>query len=266
MKFAFSTLGCPGWSWDEIVSSAKDLGYDGIELRGIENEMFVPSALPFSPENINDTQQRLEKLNIQIPCVTSFCKLHDLQNIEVQLNEGIAYIEFAAKMEIPYVRVLGDTAPAPGIDINDSYVRENIEKLVEIAATNNVTLLIETNGVYAESSRLSKLLSSINNNNVGVLWDIHHPFRYFNESIETTWANIGKYVKHVHVKDSLVNDGKVVYKMTGSGDVPVSEAIKLLKDNGFNGFVTLEWVKRWNMELEEPGIVFSKFIYFGREI
>ena len=34
MKIAFSTLGCPEWSWEDIYSMAKDTGFDGIELRG----------------------------------------------------------------------------------------------------------------------------------------------------------------------------------------------------------------------------------------
>ena len=33
MKVSFSTLGCPEWSWAEITSMAKDLGFDGIEIR-----------------------------------------------------------------------------------------------------------------------------------------------------------------------------------------------------------------------------------------
>ena len=35
MKLAFSTLGCPGWMWRDILSAAADLGYDGIEMRGL---------------------------------------------------------------------------------------------------------------------------------------------------------------------------------------------------------------------------------------
>ena len=42
MKIAFSTLGCPGWSWDEIFATAKDMGLYGIEIRGVGNEMFAP--------------------------------------------------------------------------------------------------------------------------------------------------------------------------------------------------------------------------------
>ena len=46
MKFAFSTLGCPDWNFNEMISTAKDLNLDGIEIRGIENEVFAPFAKP----------------------------------------------------------------------------------------------------------------------------------------------------------------------------------------------------------------------------
>ena len=35
MKIAFSTLGCPDFDWSDIYSMAKDLGFDGIEIRGL---------------------------------------------------------------------------------------------------------------------------------------------------------------------------------------------------------------------------------------
>lgn len=47
MKISFSTLGCPGWSWDDMIVTAKDIGFDGVEVRGIGNELYVPNAKPF---------------------------------------------------------------------------------------------------------------------------------------------------------------------------------------------------------------------------
>ena len=35
MNLSFSTLGCPNWTWREIIAAAVDLRYNGIELRGI---------------------------------------------------------------------------------------------------------------------------------------------------------------------------------------------------------------------------------------
>ena len=35
MKISFSTIACPDYSWVDIYSMAKDLGFDGIEIRGM---------------------------------------------------------------------------------------------------------------------------------------------------------------------------------------------------------------------------------------
>jgi len=45
------------------------------------------------------------------------------------------------------------------------------------------------------------------NDAVAALWDMHHPYRFFNESPETTVQNLGAYIKHVHVKDSVMENG-----------------------------------------------------------
>ena len=49
MKLSFSTVGCPDWSWGEIVAAASDLGYDGIELRGLGRELYTPGLSLFAP-------------------------------------------------------------------------------------------------------------------------------------------------------------------------------------------------------------------------
>ena len=40
MKLSFSTLGCPDFSWTDIYSMAKDLNFDGIEIRGLGDDIF----------------------------------------------------------------------------------------------------------------------------------------------------------------------------------------------------------------------------------
>ncbi len=95
-----------------------------------------------------------------------------------------------------------------------------------------------------------------------MLWDIHHPYRFFNETPEFTFRNIGRYIKNTHVKDSVFKDGKIAYRMMGYGDVPIFDALKTLKGAGYQGFITLEWTKRWNKELQEPGIVFYHYVSY----
>ena len=47
MKLAFSTLGCPEFGWSDVYSMAKDLGFQGIEVRGLGDELFDGKTKPF---------------------------------------------------------------------------------------------------------------------------------------------------------------------------------------------------------------------------
>ena len=61
-----------------------------------------------------------------------------------------------------------------------------------------------------------------------------------------------------------MRDGKVEYRMMGYGDVPVFDALKLLREGGYEGYISLEWVKRWCPDLQEPGIVFAHYATYMR--
>lgn len=265
MKLAFSTLGCPDWSWEDMIVTAKDLGFDGIEVRGIENELHVPNARPFLPENIESTKARLEKMNLKIPCLTSSCYLYDKCGISNHMNEGRQYIDLAHTLGVPYVRVLGDRNPEPGEGIDTGFVTENLSALGDYAQGKGVKVLIETNGIFADSLEVRRCVERTGLKNVGILWDIHHPFRYMNEPAAETYNNLKDYIKHVHIKDSKIENEKVRYKMMGYGDVPVAEVLELLKKDNYEGYVTLEWVKRWCSDLEDPGVVFSHYINFVKD-
>ena len=259
MKLAFSTLGCPGWSWEEIYATAKDLDLNGIEVRGIESEIYAPETKPFKPENIEKTLQTLKKLNIEVPMLTSAAYLFDKERQEEALSEAKAYIDLAQKIGSPFVRVLGDKDGAPGIERDLDFVREMYIKVCEYASDKNVSPLIETNGVLADSKVMADFMGSVNCENAGILWDIHHPYRYFGESPETTLNNLDGNIKYLHIKDSVMKDGMVSYRMLGYGDVPVLDCLKQMHKNGYEGYVSLEWVKRWCPDLQEPGVVFSHF-------
>ena len=70
MKIAFSTLGCPDFTWPEIYSMAKDLGFDGIELRGLGNEIVTVRAQPFTESQLQETIRTLGRLRLEIPCLS----------------------------------------------------------------------------------------------------------------------------------------------------------------------------------------------------
>lgn len=259
MKFAFSTLGCPDWRWEEVIASAADMGFDGVELRGIESEIYLPRFKNFASQKLPAIREQLNHLKLEVPCLTTGAFLFDIEQKDQAKKEVIDYLNLAEALEVPYVRVLGDGNPEPGI-VDEALVEENLLELLPLAAGKNVTLLLETNGIYASSQKIGRLLEKINHPNLAALWDVHHPFRFFKEPVGETYTNLKPWIKHVHIKDSIIEDGMVRYRMFGCGDIPAAEAVKELALGGYQGYLVLEWVKRWCMDLEAPGIVFPHFL------
>jgi sugar phosphate isomerase/epimerase len=55
---------------------------------------------------------------------------------------------------------------------------------------------------------------------------------------ERAWSLLGKYFNTVHVKDALLDYGKV--KAAGEGDGQVKDFLEKLLNKGFNGFLSIE--------------------------
>lgn len=265
MKLSFSTLGCPEWSFSEIVSTAKDLGYDGIEIRGVQNVMDVPRIPQFAPNEAGKTQKLLADKNLEIVCLTSACYMNVPDFTQDTVYHAIAYVDTAKDMGVKYIRVLADFSPEQRQEVDESLVLSNLKKVADYAVCRNVEVLIETNGWFADSKRAASLVEKAGDN-VGVIWDIHHPYRFFGESPEYTVSVLGKRIKHVHLKDSKIVNGKLEYTMMGYGDLPIAACVAALEKAGYGGSYCLEWVKRWNLNLEEPGIAFAQYASYMKNL
>lgn len=262
MKISFSTLACPDFSWQEIYSMAKDFQFDGIEIRGLGNDIFSYKALPFQDSEIEKTVSKLQSLGLEIPCLSSGTCLKSRENLSAAIEEITEYAKLASKLNTSYIRILGDKEPDPRDDVDDNVVYDALVKLVPIAEEYNVTLLVETNGVYSDTLRLKRLLDKVGSRKIAALWDLHHPYRFAGESPEDTVSNLGEYIKYTHVKDSEIVDGKVCYRLMGDGDMPLDEMFAALDSIHFDGYVSFEWVYRWAHNLCDAGIAVPNFAGF----
>lgn len=122
MKLAFSTLACPDWSWDKILDEAAQLGYDAIEIRGIENEMVLPHCPPFMPDQLEKTRAQLRQSGLSICALDTSCAFHDEARYDASIHEGMATIKLAQQLNVPYIRVFGDMIPADAA-LEDVYDR-----------------------------------------------------------------------------------------------------------------------------------------------
>ncbi|MBR4205773.1 MAG: AMP-binding protein [Clostridia bacterium] len=262
MKISFSTLGCPDFSWSDIYSMAKDCGFHGIEMRGLGGNIFSVHAAPFKPENLAATRAQLKRLKLEICCLSSGCALRFTEKRDETVAELKEYIALAEALGTPYIRILGDLTAEPTTDFDDEAVIEPLRKLAPIAEAAGVTLLVETNGVYSNTARLADVLAQIGSDSVAALWDLNHPYRFAGESPAETIKNLGAYVKHVHIKDSVMQDGKVAYRIIGEGDLPIDDFMSALRSVNYEGYVSLEWLKQYMPDLSDAGIVFPHYAHF----
>ncbi len=261
MKLSFSTLACPEYGYDEIFAMAVDLGFDGIEVRGLGRDIFEGRA-PFTPDNIKATAEKLISLGIKISCLSSDCCVKYSDRAEQNFLVLKQYIETASAIGCGFIRVLGDDSPNPESETDDAEVLRQLKALVPVAEEYGVTLLVETNGAYSDTNRLKSVLDEIRSDCVKVLWDIHHPYRFMGETPEKTVQNLGAYIAYVHAKDSICENGEIIYKLMGEGDMPIEETVGALGSINFEGYVCLEWVKRWAPYLENAGIVFPHYVNY----
>ena len=266
MKLCFSTLGCPEWSFSDIIATACDMGYDGIEIRGVGNVIDGTRIPEFSPANAQKTKALLAKKGLTVACLTSACYMNDQNHIDDVLYLAKAYVDTAHDMDIKNIRVLGDFGPEQSGELNTVEIAKRVKDVAQYAKAKDVNVLVETNGFFADSKRMTELLNAADEENIGVLWDIHHPYRYFGESPEQTVGMLGDLIRHVHIKDSVIENGKLRYTMVGYGDLPVRECIEQLNATGFDGFYSLEWLKRWDLSLEEPGIAFAGYADYMKSL
>lgn len=267
MKIGFSTLGCPAWSWEKVVDEAARLGYDGLELRGVAGEMYLPRAAPFLPENLAATRKRLAAAGLKIACLGSSCRFHDPTEREAQLKEGREYLRLASALEAPYVRVFGDRIPDPARRKETvRRVAEGLRLLAEEGQAQGVSVLLEAHGDFSRSADCLAVVLEADHPNAGIVWDVHHPFRFYGESVQESHDRLKGLIRHAHLKDSQPGpDGKPRYCLLGEGDVPVREAIALLRQGGYTGWLSFEWEKRWHPEIEAPEVAFPQFVHRVRQ-
>jgi sugar phosphate isomerase/epimerase len=268
LPISFSTLGCPKWPWRRILEQGSRMGYSAIELRGIEMHMDLTTLPVFTGTRLAESVKDLEAAGLKISDLGASARMHeaDPKVRAAQMDEGKRFVDLAHRLGAPYVRVFGDKVPA-GEAKRDVMARvvDGLRTLGEHAKGSGVGILIESHGDFTDSPTLLELLKGAAMENVGLVWDAHHTFVAGKEQPAATFAALGRYVRHTHLKDSKPEGADVRYVLTGSGTVPVRETVRVLAGAGYKGYYGFEWEKGWHPEIEEPEVSFPQFAEKMRE-
>lgn len=267
IPIAFSTLGCPAWDWPRILLFAHQHGFSAIELRGLQGNMDLPSHAIFAPGRIEQTKKAIRDSKLRIACVSSSANLYleEPEKRAKELADARRFIDLASALGAPYVRVFGgkaesDKSPAPD-EATKTRVAAGLRELGEYSGSKAVTVIIESHDHFTSSATLKDVLTAADSGHVGLLWDAHHTFATSNEDPEFTVKQVGPWIRHTHLKDSIGKGEDRKYVLTGTGNVPIERQIKALQSIGYKGYYCFEWEKVWHPDLVDPQIAIPDFAH-----
>jgi sugar phosphate isomerase/epimerase len=268
MKLSFSTLACPDWTMPEIIAMASAAGYDGIELRFVENEDSLWKLPVFRGQELAATKRNLSDQELAISCMGTSCRFHspDAGERSQWLTEGERMADLAAALGAPGLRVFGDTIQ-PGADRTSTrrWIAESIRKLAEYTGPIGVEVWLETHGDFATAPETEAILAETGGQDTGVVWDPANCFIESQERPQKSAAQLGARIRHVHVKDLLQKSDGWKPVLTGEGDSPLSEVRAALCQIGYDRFVSFEWEKKWHPEIPDASIALPHFARWFRE-
>ncbi|MBX3255864.1 MAG: sugar phosphate isomerase/epimerase [Chitinophagaceae bacterium] len=263
-RLCFSTLGCPDWSFQQILDFAAANHYNGIEIRGIKRQLDLTQCPEFNtPAAIKDSMRRVADKNLKIVDLGSSASLHHTNKTERQKNidEGKRFIDLAEALSCPYVRVFPNDLPK---DDTRAAVMELIIRGLQVlgdhARGTRVTVLLESHGDVVRAADLEKIMKDAAHKQVGLIWDITNMWTVTREDPANVYSLLKKYIRHTHIKDATIAaDGKLSYVLLGKGDTPIMQAITLLHKDQYKGYYSFEWEKMWHPEIDEPEVALADF-------
>ncbi len=257
MKLAFSTLACPAWSLDQVVAAAHDYGYQGVELRLIDDELIDGSMPESERERVRKTFARA---GLPIVAVDSSVRVAAAPDAKAALDELVSFVELASSLESPVVRVFGGEWDAGRSQEQAlAQARHIVGEAAASAQPLGVSIALETHDRFSSAELVAEVVRDLPPA-AAALWDVARTHRVGNGPDEVLRLLSGR-IAHVHIKDARRRPGNDDWQLTllGEGEVPARSCIDALRNADYSGWLSVEWEKRWHPELAEPEVALPQF-------
>jgi sugar phosphate isomerase/epimerase len=238
VKLAFALPDAAEAEWDTAIRAAANLGFSGMEL---------PAAC-----DAERCVRRLAALTTPHPPPT-ICNLRTGITIPSGGSDFRTELESALKTA-QQVGSKSVTVRGGSLDSTLPYfdaVAPAVGELREAAASaqaHGIRVLVETQNTFARAEAMDRLLRHTRHPNVAVAWDVETAFRLHGETVTQVWSHLGPYVAMVRLRDSRSgSDGVPKPCRPGEGEIPLREALALLEEEAFEGWLILDWIT-------EPGL------------
>jgi sugar phosphate isomerase/epimerase len=265
MKICFSTLACPEWDVARILDAASENQIRGIDFRGIGSEIDVTKTADFTVR-LEQTLAELRRRGLEMPCLNTSVTLVTAapERWQMMLDECQRYAGLAEKTGTKFLRVFGGAVPKEMTrDEGRNLAKRHLRQIVKICQPHGCMPLLETHDDWSRSDEVRELLSELQPTDVGVLWDLEHPYRKGEKPLDAA-RGVERYLKHVHIKDSVRVEPKNSPRLLGEGTLPLGELLGALKAVNYDGWICLETEKRWHPEAPDPEVSIPQFANWMR--
>lgn len=253
MPLAFSTLGCPGAPFDEVVALAHAHGAQGVELRAADGAP-VNASMPYGQRRA--LRGHASRAGIRIIAVDSYLRVCEPGPDDEFLADARAHLRLAGDLGAAGLRLFpGQNGAGP------AGRRRAVRRLAALADEANaieVRLLLETHDSRPRGQDLHPILEDLDRDHpghgVGVIWDVLHPWRA-GETPSETARLIGGRPGYVQIKDARSGPAGEL-TLVGDGDVPLDEIAAVAPD-AKGTWWSLEWEKAWLPDLPELDVALT---------
>ena len=243
MKYSFMTFSTPKLTLAETLSVARELGYDAIEPR-IDAKHAHGVEVAASEARREELKAEVARSGVALSCVATSCKVADPAKADATIADLRERIDLAGDVGAPTIRLFGGPFPD---NVNRQAAIDSAASTLSIVAEQaqqrGVTLCFETHDAWCDPSHVAAVLKKVDHPAIAANWDIMHPVRMGQATIDESFQVLQPWIRHLHVHDGQNVEGKVSLLPIGEGQIDHRRAIELLIGMGYDGYVSGEWIK-----------------------
>ncbi|MEV4647303.1 sugar phosphate isomerase/epimerase family protein [Saccharopolyspora sp. NPDC049357] len=222
----------------EQASLLGELGLSYLEFRSA----WGTNVLDLDDEQLTRAKDLLDNHGLRVSSIGSpIGKIFLDEDFEVHLARARHAVDVAHRFDAPYIRIFSFFM-RPGTDPDDARdeVLRRMRALADVAERGGVVLLHENEKeIYGDiPRRCVDVLESVGSPNLRAAWDAANFVQVGVRPFTEGYAALRPYLEYVQIKDAHLVDGEVC--AAGRGDGEVAETVRALREDGFDGFFSLE--------------------------
>lgn len=223
---------------EEQAALVTTLGMTHLEFRSA----WGTNVLDLDADQLARARRILDEHGLRVSSIGSpLGKIFIDEDFGPHLDRARHAVDVAHHFGAPYIRIFSFFIRL-GDDPNDhrDEVLRRMRALADVAEQGDVVLLHENEKeIYGDvPRRCVDILESVGSPNLRAAWDAANFVQVGVRPFTEGFAAIRPYLEYVQIKDAHLADGEVV--AAGRGDGEVVETIRALREDGFDGFFSLE--------------------------